>query len=371
MESIGRLAGGVAHDFNNILTVILGYSEMALENVGEDSPIRDDLVEISRAAMKSRDITQQLLAFARKQTIAPEVLDLNETVDGLLRMLQRLISEDIHLDWKPGDELWNVRMDPSQIDQMLTNLCVNARDAISGVGRITIETANVSLGREDIPENGYSEPGDFVMLSVSDDGRGINSETLQNIFEPFYTTKTGDSGSGLGLSMVYGIVRQNQGFINVDSVEGKGSTFTIYLPRTAGENSSRRTEESAKVPQGNGETILLVEDDIPIMQMSSAMLQGLGYTVISAGTPSRALELLKENSNSIRLMMTDVVMPEMNGRVLAEEVKKTIPSVKVLFMSGYTANVIAHRGVLDQGVNFIQKPFSRHELAKKLHDILI
>ncbi len=366
MESVGRLAGGVAHDFNNILSVILGYSEFALANVDRNDPLHDDLQEIFTAAQRSRDITRQLLAFARRETIAPEVLDLNETVENLLKMLRRLIGEDLDLAWKPRTGLAPVFMDPSQIDQILANLCINARDAISNVGTISIETAAVSFDAAYCADHAEFVPGDFIMLSVSDDGYGMDSETLDKIFEPFFTTKATGQGTGLGLATVYGIVRQNNGFINVYSEPGQGTTFRIYLPRHEGETAGTLRADSDTVPRGNDETLLVVEDERSILKLAERILSGLNYRVLTAQSPSEALQTAEDHADRIVMLITDVVMPEMNGRELAERLKTLCPNLRCLYMSGYTANVIAHRGVLDKDCQFIQKPFSTKDLAIKV-----
>jgi PAS domain S-box-containing protein len=370
MESVGRLAGGIAHDFNNMLGVILGYSEMLLDLTEAGHPMHSGLKGIQQAAVRSADLTRQLLAFARKQTVAPKVLDLNETVEGMLKMLRRLIGEDIDLAWMPGEELGPVKIDPSQIDQILANLCVNARDAIGDTGKVTIKTDNVVFDALYCAEHHGTLPGDFVLLAVSDDGCGMEHEILSHLFEPFFTTKEMGKGTGLGLSMVYGIVKQNNGFINVYSEPGLGTTFKIYLPRYNSQSEGKAKIE-AVVPVGTGlETILLVEDEPMILEMTVVMLQRLGYTILPAATPGEALQLARRHANAIDLLMTDVVMPEMNGRDLAKSLQSLYPELKCLFMSGYTANVIAHHGVLDEGVNFLQKPFSQKDLAAKIRQTL-
>ncbi len=370
LESIGRLAGGVAHDYNNMLSVITGNAEMALGKLEPASPLHEELTEILDAAERSADITRQLLAFARKQTISPKVLNLNETVESMLRMLSRLIGEDIDLQWVPADELWPVKLDPSQIDQILANLCVNARDAIDGVGKVTIETNMVSLDAAYCFEHAEALPGEYVMLAVSDDGCGIDSATLLKIFEPFYTTKEHEGGTGLGLATVYGIVKQNEGSINVYSEPGGGTTFKVYLPRYVGDDVVMPEPASLETQVGHGELVLLVEDEEAIRRISRAMLEVLGYSVLAAGTPSDALRLAQLQTGPIHLLMTDVVMPEMNGRDLATQLQQLRPDLKILFVSGYTANVIAHRGVLEEGVHFLHKPFTLKELARKVREAL-
>ena len=370
MESVGRLAGGVAHDFNNMLGVILGHAEMALMRVDPAQPMHADLIEILKAGKRSADLTRQLLAFARRQTVTPEVLDLNEVGAGMLKMLQRLLGEGIQLNWQPAADLWPIRVDPSQIDQILVNLCVNARDAIADVGRITIETGNRSFDEEYCAGHAGFAPGEYVRLTVSDDSRGMDQEMLAHIFEPFFTTKGVGEGTGLGLATVYGIVRQNNGFVNVYSEPEKGTTFTIYLPRHAGQ-AERASMESAAEPVLRGhETILLVEDESAILEMTTMMLEMQGYTVLAANTPGEAIRLAGEHVGKIHLLITDVIMPEMNGRDLAKNLLSLYPHLKRLFMSGYTADVIARHGVLDEGVAFIQKPFSRQDLAVKVRKVL-
>ena len=370
IESVGRLAGGVAHDYNNMLSVIIGYTEMALDKVPPDDSLSDDLKEVLNAARRSADITRQLLAFARRQTIDPKVIDMNETVEGMLKMLRRLIGEDIDLSWQPGHGRMPVFVDPTQIDQILANLCVNARDAIGGVGKITIETDNRSFDAEYCADHPGFIPGDYIMLAVSDDGCGMDKDTLEVIFEPFFTTKDVGEGTGLGLSTVFGIVKQNNGFINVYSEPGTGTTFRIYLSPYATKDQQVKDREATDIPVGRGETVLVVEDESSILKLAQRILERLGYSVLTAATPDEAIALAKERAGDMHLLITDVVMPEMNGRELSERMKTHYPALKVLFMSGYTANVIAHRGVLDAGVNFIQKPFSNRDLAVKVRDAL-
>jgi two-component system, cell cycle sensor histidine kinase and response regulator CckA len=370
LESVGRLAGGVAHDFNNMLGVILGHTEMALERLGPGQPLYENLMEIHRAAERSADLTRQLLAFARKQTVAPRVLDLNATVEGMLQMLRRLIGEDKDLAWLPDVEPISVRMDPSQLDQILANLCVNARDAISDTGKITIETSHVSLDEDYCAGHLEAAPGEYVQLIVSDDGCGMDSETLAMLFEPFFTTKALGKGTGLGLATVYGVVTQNSGFINVYSEPGHGTSFKIHLPRHVEKTATLPDDAHAHPSAGGSETILLVEDEPAILTVATMMLEQLGYVVMPASTPGEAIRLATEHSGRIDLLMTDVVMPEMNGRDLAKNLLALYPDLRRLFMSGYTANVIAHRGVLDEGVHFIQKPFSAKALGVKVREAL-
>jgi PAS domain S-box-containing protein len=368
MESVGRLAGGVAHDFNNMLGVIIGNAEMALSGLGEESPLRSSLREILRAARRSADFSRQLLAFARKQLVSPEVLDLNETIPGMLEMLRRLIGENIELDWRPGSRLWPVKIDLAQIDQILVNLAVNARDAIAGVGTLAIETVNASLDDEFCRMRPGFQSGEYVMLSVSDTGAGLDPETIEHIFEPFFTTKEVGKGTGLGLATVYGIVKQNNGSIDVKSKRGAGTTFTIYLPRTG--EARQEPPAPAGEPTPGVETVLVVEDEPAILKLAEKVLAQYGYKVLAAKAPDAALELVRDFSGRIDLLVTDVVMPGMNGRELRDEISRMKPGLKCLFMSGYTADVIAHQGLVEEGVNFLQKPFSVASLAKRVREAL-
>ncbi len=364
------MAGGVAHDFNNMLTVILGHAELAMDWCAPSAPIHADLKIIVDAAKRSADLTRQLLAFARRQTVAPKVLDVNETLSGMLKMLRRLIGEDIDLVWMPGSGLWAVKIDPSQIDQLLANLCVNARDAINGVGKVTIETKNTTFDEDYCAVHLGFSCGEYVMLAVSDDGCGMSKEVYSHIFEPFYTTKEVGKGTGLGLATVYGIVKQNEGFVNVYSEPGKGTTVKIYLRRFMGAVMEPTAESGPLTPEGCGETVLLVEDEAAVLSLGKTMLERLGYTVLAANRPGEALRLVQAHDVEINLLITDVVMPEMNGRDLAKLISDLKPEVKCLFTSGYTANAITHQGVLDEGVDFLQKPFSMKDLAYKVRQIL-
>ena len=370
MESVGRLAGGVAHDYNNMLSIIIGYAEVALTKLAPEDPLYNDITEILEAGKRSSDITRQLLAFARQQTIAPKKIDLNDNIENMLKMLKRLIGEDIDLAWRPGMAVWPVNIDPSQIDQILANLCVNARDAITGVGQITIETKNIIIDGEYCSVHAGFFPGEFVMLAVSDNGSGIAPELRDKVFEPFFTSKSLHKGTGLGLSTVYGIVKQNNGFINLYSEPEKGTTIKIYLPRYMGKTVEAQRESVQESPLSRGETVLLVEDDKSILKIGESMLISLGYTVLSAATPSKAIKLAEEHAQGINLLITDVVMPEMNGRELSELLQSRCPNLKTLYMSGYTANVIARRGVLEEGVVFLPKPFSIKLLANKVREAL-
>jgi len=370
MESVGRLAGGVAHDFNNMLGIIIGHADIILEQMAPDQPFHDDLMEIRKAGVRSADLTRQLLAFARKQTVAPKVINLNDTLEGMLKLLRRLIGEGIDLAWRPGNGVWPVKIDPAQIDQILANLCVNARDAIAGVGKITIETSNTVLDEAYCKGHAGFVPGSYVILAVSDNGCGMDYETISHLFEPFFTTKELGKGTGLGLATVYGIVKQNNSFINVYSKPGQGTTINIYLPRYLSKMVTLPDKEADKQSEQGFETVLLVEDEPAILRMTAMMLEAGGYAVLAADTPGEAIRLANEHAGDIHLLMSDVVMPEMNGRDLARDILSIYPHIKCLFMSGYTANVIAHHGVLDDGVNFIQKPFSKGDLNSKVREIL-
>jgi len=349
--------------------VILGHAELALEQVDPGQPLHANLKQVRNAATRSADLTRQLLAFARKQTITPKALDLNELVDGMLALLRPLIGEDIDLKWHPAADLWSVKMDPSQIDQILTNLLVNARDALSGVGKVTLETGNTTFDEEYCAEHRGFVPGEYVRLDVSDDGCGMDKDTLSHLFEPFFTTKQLGKGTGLGLSTVYGIVKQNDGFINVYSEPGGGSRFSIYLPRHAEKAQQTGTSGAAAAARGQ-ETILLVEDEPSILELAATILERQGYTVLAAPTPGEAIQLSTRHPGPIHLLLTDMIMPGMNGRDLAKYLLARNPHLKSLFMSGHTADAIGHHGVLDADVSFIQKPFSISDLAAKVRETL-
>ncbi len=369
LESVGRLAGGLAHDFNNMLSVILGYSEMMLMKIKEGDEFYDEIKEIKITAEKSADLTKQLLAFASKQTVEPKVIDINDLISGMLNMIRRLVQEEINLIWKPAKNIWNIWIDPSQIDQILVNLIVNACDAIEGIGDITIKTENIKVDENYVQTTFDSSPGEYVRLSVSDTGRGMDNDTLSKIFEPFFTTKTVGKGTGLGLATVYGIVKQNRGFINVYSEHGKGTIFKIYLPKLVKfipEKSARAEEVSFK----GDETILVVEDKSDILDIIKTVLEHNGYTVLVTESPKEAVSIAADYPGKIDLIITDVVMPGMNGRELHEKLLSIRKEMKCLFMSGYTADVIADHGVIEEGINFIQKPFSLSFFMEKIRKIL-
>lgn len=369
IESVGQLAGGIAHDFNNMLAVILGQAELAQLRLDDKARLKVAISEIQNAAKRSSSLTQQLLAFARKQAIAPKVMDLNDNVAGMFKMLRRVIGEDIELRLTPGEGLWKVKMDPSQIDQILTNLCVNARDAIEGHGQIIIETRNMFLDESWCNAHPSLLPGEYVVISVSDNGKGMDDEIRQKIFDPFFTTKKMGAGTGLGLATVYGIIKQNNGLVDVYSEPGQGSTFRIYLPRTEEDEISAAPLSSEFLPKGD-ETILLVEDEESVLHITKEMLEDLGYQVLPAPSPMQGLRLAASFSGPIHLLLTDVVMPEINGLKLSEQLHQNHSELKVLFMSGYTADVIAQRGILDKGIEFIEKPFSLQKLSQKVREAL-
>jgi len=370
MEAVGRLAGGVAHDFNNMLSVIIGNTEMALRKVNPSEPMHKLLRDILSAGVRSADLTRQLLAFARRQTVVPKVLDLNDTISGTLKMLQRLIGENIDLGWHPGHALWKVKIDPSQVDQILANLTVNARDAVGKTGWIKIETTNTICDEDYCLELPECLPGDYVMLAVSDNGCGMDKETLSKIFEPFFTTKKEGQGTGLGLATVYGIVKQNGGFVNVESESGQGAIFRIYLPRHGDGQAEAYEDTEEPEAQGGAETVLIVEDEETVLKLSKAMLEVLGYTVLAANGKDQALDIVRNYGGKIDLLLTDVVMPDLNGKELADRILKIKPELKCLYMSGYTADIIARQGILEEGVKFISKPFSVRDLATKVREVL-
>ncbi len=367
-DSVGRLAGGVAHDFNNMLGVILGHVEMCLDMIKPGHEIHDDLLEIRKAAERSANLTRQLLAFARKQTILPKVLDLNSTIEGLLKMMRRLIGENIELIWQPRTGLWPVHMDASQVDQLLANLCVNARDAISGTGRVSILTDHVSLDAAACASHAGASPGDYVVIAVADTGSGLSAEVRAHLFEPFFTTKDIGKGTGLGLATIYGIVTQNKGFIAVDSPPGRGTTFRIHIPRHFAAAMPEQDTKAQVHARGHG-TILLVEDDPGMLQTCALMLERLGYTVLSASSPAMALRLAQDHASSLNALVTDVIMPGINGVELAKKLRAIRSGLKCLFISGYTSDVFTRENP-PADAEFIQKPFAAAALAEKLGRML-
>ena len=370
MEAVGRLAGGVAHDFNNMLGVILGYAELLVRRLPAEEPLRSQALEIRRTSERAAALTRQLLAFSRRQVLQPRILDLSLVVSNMEEMLRRLIGEDVHLVSAAEGEVGLVKADPGQIEQVIMNLAVNARDAMPGGGRLTIATANVELDEARAAERPGVQPGPYVMLSVSDTGGGMDAETLSHLFEPFFTTKEPGRGTGLGLATAYGIVKQSDGHIWVLSEPGHGTSVTIYLPRVEG------LVHRAPAPVGGGalprgsETILLVEDEDSLRELAHEILGGLGYKVLEAGTGRAALELAERHPGPIDLLLTDVIMPGMSGRELAAELLASRPGARALYMSGYTDDAIIHHGVLEPGLAFLQKPFPLEALARKVREVL-
>src|SRR5580704_11413769 len=371
MEAVGRLAGGIAHDFNNLLMVISGYSEFLLDRLGPDPALRGPAQEIAGASQRASSLTRQLLAFSRKQMLAPKILDLNGVVTENLKMLTRVIGEDIDLVMVPASSLGAVRADAGQIDQVIMNLAVNARDAMPSGGKLTIETSNVSLDEEYARFHPPAQPGEYVMIAISDTGMGMDAETQTHIFEPFYTTK-GLKGTGLGLSTVYGIIKQSGGFIYVYSEQGKGTTFKIYLPRVtaAGETVSAQLPVAVMQGERGKETILVVEDETNLRRLARQFLEKQGYTVLEAADGPAATKVSALYPGPIHLLLTDVIMPGMNGRELANQLSRVRPEMKVLYMSGYTENAIGHNGTLDAGITLLQKPFSLPALQAKVREVI-
>jgi PAS domain S-box-containing protein len=370
MESVGQLAGGIAHDFNNLLTVINGTAELAIEDLREGDPLLEDLQEIRRAGERAAALTRQLLAFSRKQILQPQVLDLNTVVAGMESMLRRLIGENIDLVVVPTVGLGRVKADPGQMEQVIANLAVNARDAMPQGGKLTVEMQGVDIDEQYAHQHGVVvKPGPYVMLAISDTGVGMDDVTRARIFEPFFTTKAPGKGTGLGLSTVYGIVKQSNGFIWAHSKVGHGTSFKVYLPQVAEVAAGKR--HSPTVAPGHGiETILLVEDVEGLRRLAKRMLESAGYTVLTAANGEEALLLLERYEQPLHLMVTDVVMPGMSGRTLAERFDATRPGMKVLYMSGYTDDVVVRHGVLDEGMPFLSKPFAVVELTRKVREVL-
>jgi two-component system, cell cycle sensor histidine kinase and response regulator CckA len=370
MESVGRLAGGIAHDFNNVLTVITLNTYNLLEHIGSTSPCREELDEIANAAMRAAALTRQLLTFARKQAIAPKVLNLNETIEGMLKMLSRLLGENLELEWLPASDIWPVKMDPSQLDQLLANLCVNSRDAISDVGKVVVCTFNRRVELAECEANASFAEGDFAVLTVSDNGCGMDASMLPSIFEPFFTTKPEGKGTGLGLATVYGIVKQNGGFIDVSTDVGKGTCFSIYLPKCSERPHVIPLVTPSCRPRSAGETIMIVEDEPAILKLVTQILRTNGYAVLPMQSPDEAIRAATEHRGTIQLLVTDVILPIMNGHELSKRVCELRPEMRYLFMSGYSADIIANHGVLEPSVSYIQKPFSADELVVKIREVL-
>jgi PAS domain S-box-containing protein len=370
MEAVGRLAGGVAHDFNNMLTVISGYNRMMLDDLSPLDPLRGNAEEILKAADRAAALTNQLLAFSRRQIIRMRVLNPNTVLASTEKMLRRLIGEDVQLVLETAPDLSNIRADPGHIEQAIVNLAVNARDAMLDGGRITIETANVYLDENYTRTHLGVSPGEFVMIAVSDTGHGMDSETRRHIFEPFFTTKERGKGTGLGLATVYGMVKQIGGDIWVYSEVGKGTTFKLYFPRVSDPVTDSAPADTTSMTSPTSETVLVVEDEKAVRDLTVKIMRQLGYHVLAAASGAEAIEVSRSHTGHIALLLTDVVMPNMSGRQLADVLIPSRPGLKVLYLSGYTENTVVHHGVLDEGVDFLPKPFSREVLAKKIREIL-
>ncbi|MBF0559569.1 MAG: response regulator [Nitrospirae bacterium] len=370
MEAIGRLAGGVAHDFNNCLTAIIGFSDLSMSEVGQENPLYNNLETVRSAALKASRITRQLLAFSRKQVSEPKIVNLNDLVSDLNKMLKRFLGEDIKLHTILAPDLGHVKSDPSQIEQVLMNLAVNARDAMPDGGEFLIKTGNIELDDCYVRDHPGIVPGEYIMIVVEDTGMGMKEEVKEHIFEPFFTTKGKDKGTGLGLATVYGIVKQNGGDIWCYSEEGKGTTFKIYLPRVYGKTEAHILNSVIKELPNGYETILVVEDEAPVRRSTVTILQKHGYTVLEACHGIEALEIMGEIKKPIHLILTDVVMPNMSGREFIERLNVLRNGFKVLYMSGYTNDIMSHYKILDEGMNFISKPFSSTDLLEKVRDVL-
>jgi nitrogen-specific signal transduction histidine kinase/CheY-like chemotaxis protein len=370
MEAVGRLAGGVAHDFNNLLTAIFSFVDFALEGLPDDHPATEDLREVIRAAERARDLTGQLLAFSRRKAVAPQVVDINELITTVEPMLVRVISDDIRYELDLTASPYATRIDPGAFEQVLVNLIVNASDAMPLGGRVTVETKNVTLQPSDIDSNVDLRPGDYVALSVSDTGPGIAPEERPHIFEPFFTTKGPGRGTGLGLSTCYGIAKQADGDIVVSDREGGGAVFTVLLPRVEEEDAAAMPTRPASEASGGEETILVVEDDAQVRSLTVRVLENLGYTVLEASDGAHAFEIMENHPGAVHLLITDVVMPDVSGRALADRFEQEHPAGRVLFVSGYGEHVVAERGVLNDGIHMLRKPFNPKALASAVRDTL-
>jgi len=370
MEAIGRLSGGIAHDFNNLLGVIIGYSRVLLKALGETHALSEHALEIEKAGQRAASLTKQLLAFSRQQVLTPAVLNLNTLVSDMEKMLLRLLGEDIQVSLTLNPELGSVKVDQSQLEQVIMNLAVNARDAMPVGGKLKIQTDNVELDQAFTWNHPGSKPGNYVLLTVADTGTGMDAGTLTHIFEPFFTTKERGKGTGLGLATVYGIVKQSNGYIWVDSAPGQGSCFQIYLPRLVAQAVADELKPSPTEKLGGSETILLVEDSEPLRKLAKTFLETSGFRVLTAQNGEEALEVASSYRGTLHLLLTDVVMPGMNGRVLAEQLLQRRPGMKVLYISGYTDSFIAGHGVLTPGTHLLHKPFTEEVLIRKLRDVL-
>ena len=370
MEAIGRLAGGVAHDFNNMLTVISGYNRMILDELSTLDPLRGYAEEILKAADRAGALTNQLLAFSRRQIMQPRVINVNAVLLQTQKMLRRVIGEDVELVLKNGVDVGNIKADPGHVEQAIVNLAVNARDAMPLGGDLTIETAAVTLDENYARTHMGVKPGDFTMIAVSDTGHGMDAETRRHIFEPFFTTKEKGKGTGLGLATVYGMVKQTGGDIWVYSEQGKGTTFKLYFPRVLEDVSESSGGDPPSARRSGGETILVVEDEQAVRELTVRILEQLGYTILTASSGAEAIEISQAHAGHIDLLLTDVVMPNMSGRQLADRIQAARPKTKAMFLSGYTENTVVHHGVLDAGVDFLPKPFSRENLSRKLREVL-
>jgi PAS domain S-box-containing protein len=371
MEAIGLLAGGIAHDFNNLLVVISGSAELASPALAPDHPVQAELREIQRAAARATNLTRQLLTFARRHVSTPQILNLNDLMLDIDKLLRRLIREDIALKTSPAPDLWLVQADPGQIEQVIVNLAVNARDAMPHGGWLTIETANVVLDEKYARMHPKLAPGPYVLLAVTDTGSGMSAEVLQHAFEPFFTTKEQGQGTGLGLATCYGIVSQHGGSIQLYSEPGHGTSVKVYLPRAQSDSAVVRVgQEPIQIPRGT-ETILLVEDEAAVRALTARMLRGQGYTVLEAANGIEALDLVRRHASTpIALLLTDMIMPKMGGYELAEQLRQSIPNIRVLLMSGYTDNAVIQHGLLDPSVTFFQKPFTLPTLARGVRALL-
>jgi signal transduction histidine kinase/CheY-like chemotaxis protein len=370
MEAIGQLAGGIAHDFNNLLGIIIGYSQLFEEQLDEKHPLKPKVAQIQKAGERAAALTRQLLAFSRQQVLEPKVLDLNAVVADMSKMLHRLIGEDIDLVTVPAPDLGHVKADQGQMEQVIMNLAVNARDAMPQGGKLTITTANADLDDVYVRQHLAGAPGPYVVLQVSDTGCGMDRDTQARIFEPFFTTKESGKGTGLGLSTVYGVVKQSEGYIWVYSEPGQGTTFKIYLPRVDQPETPAEPVSGVRKDARGTETILVVEDAQALRELTRELLESAGYTVLEASDGAEALRIAKEHHGPIHLLLTDVVMPGMDGRALAESMVVSHPDLKVLYVSGYTDDAILRHGIFDSKITLLQKPFRREDLTRKVRDVL-